>query len=118
MQHSLVTPAAKRARKTWGITKRAEFGDCSAVCRLLVEILQELGIQCRLQFGKFHTAEDEEWDHTWVETFEKYDIWILDPTVDQFYSSLDIDLETKTDGIYYSKVDGDELASRYEWNNK
>ncbi|KKN96730.1 hypothetical protein LCGC14_0163740 [marine sediment metagenome] len=109
---------AKQARKQF-VCDVAQFGDCSETAEGLVKLLRAKGIQAKIQGGQFITVtgdrpgfeELEEWDHTWVIVGSH----ILDPTVDQFTSTLDVDLYTSEGGVYYShpSVDGDELKSRY-----
>jgi transglutaminase-like putative cysteine protease len=106
-----VISAALEARKEISCDK-AIFGDCLDVSRRTVAILNKAGIPAKLTGGQFVTnpVEDEEWDHSWVIV----DGEILDPTVDQFFSPLDVDLETTVPGIYYSPVDGGWLDDRYK----
>jgi hypothetical protein len=108
-----VVSAALKARSDDKIC-RARFGDCRSTATATVKYLNEMGIPAKLAGGQFITnpAEDEEWDHSWVQVGQ----YILDPTVDQFFSSLDVDMETKTPGVYYSHPlwDGSGLAKRYK----
>jgi hypothetical protein len=105
-----IIEAALQARNEINCVK-AVFGDCLDVSRRTVAILKEMQIPAKLVGGQFITnfEEDEEWDHSWVMVGEE----ILDPTVDQFFSPLDVDLRTTVPGIYYSAIDGSWLDDRY-----
>lgn len=105
-----IIDAALQARKDMGCD-RAEYGDCRDASERTVTLLEGMGIPARLAGGQFTTnfAEGEEWDHSWVVVGDE----ILDPTVDQFFSPLEVDLETVVSGIYYSPVDGGWLDDRY-----
>jgi hypothetical protein len=98
------------ARQQYGCNP-AIFGDCKNVSKIVVSALNQKGIPAKLKGGQFITnpSEDEEWDHSWITIGSS----VLDPTVDQFFSMLDIDLITEVPGIYYSELDGDWLKSRY-----
>lgn len=105
---------ALQARQQAGCDK-ARFGDCRDVSERTVVLLKSMGIPAKLKGGHFIANPDENdyWDHSWV----VIDGEILDPTVDQFFSTLDVDLETETPGIYYSALDGPWLMNRYKtWN--
>lgn len=106
-----VVDAALKARKQINCD-RAIFGDCLDVSKRTIVILSEIGISAKLEGGQFITNfdDDEEWDHSWVVVDDE----ILDPTVDQFFSSLDVDLVTTIPGIYYSSIDDDWLRERYK----
>lgn len=99
------------ARQRYGCHSKAMFGDCLDVSKIIVPVLNQKGIPAKIHGGFFITnpSEDEKWVHSWVSIGEE----ILDPTVDQFFSSLDVDLVTKVPGIYYSEIDGDWLRNRY-----
>lgn len=117
--------ACLQARRQWGICGArtagsakgvgAVFGDCKETAKGAVALLQRQNRNARLAHGYFiaDPAEDESWEHTWIEI----DDYILDPTVDQFFSSLDIDLYTTVQGIYFShpEWDGDSLKERYQY---
>lgn len=131
---NLIVSLAKQARQIYGICDRAKFGDCNDTVKETLILLKQYGIQAKSQGGYFITnpnsvavwpgEEDEptpeEWEHTWISIQDDAKKDILDPTIDQFYSSLDFDLMTKAPGIYYSHPlwDGDAgLLERYKyWN--
>jgi len=110
---------AQQARRNWGICDRAKFGDCKATSKGLVMLLTQAGRPAKLAHGYFKAStgdmpgneQETNFEHSWVEI----DGDILDPTVDQFFSMLDVDLHTTVEGIYYSHPDwdGDELRERY-----
>lgn len=103
--------AALRARKEVGCSP-AGFGDCGDVSKRTVDILEEDGISAKVVGGLFITnvREQENWDHSWVEIGNA----ILDGTIDQFISELDVDLVTEVPGIYYSVIDEGWLIGRYQ----
>lgn len=109
-----VVNAALVARKSGGVCNRAQFGDCKAISEEAVKVLQHAGIQARLSGGTFITNVDDNqsWDHSWVVVMNR---WIFDPTIDQFFSELDVDMRTKTPGVYYSHPswDGNGYKNRY-----
>jgi hypothetical protein len=111
MNTTKIIAAAKRARKFCGIAnnERAVFNDCGPVSRQLVQELAEIGIDAQLAHGQFKCDDDTEFDHTWVVV----DGVIIDPTVDQFFSDLEIDLVTHTPGLYFPPHDTDYLNGRY-----
>ncbi len=108
-----IVDIALRARKEIGIEGCAKFGDCKEVCEKLVTLLEETKIPARLAGGMFTTNidDDEKWDHSWVIVNNN----ILDPTIDQFFSPLDIDMDVKTEGVYFSHPswDGPKYVERY-----
>lgn len=113
MNKAQIIAAVKRARRFCLNGEKARFGDCGPVSFRLVEELAFLDIACQMDAGTFqYTAheENDKLDHTWVIL---HDGTIIDPTVDQFFSDLDIDLVTTHPGIYFPPVDGDYLVSRY-----
>ena len=114
-----IISAVLQIRASEGI-QRCTFGDCNDICDKTLIALKKLHIPARRQSGQFitnpnppDTDEEETWDHTWIVIENNY---IFDPTVDQFFSSLDVDLITKQPGIYYSHPDwdGDWLVKRYK----
>lgn len=109
-----VIDAALVARKTSGVCDRAHFGDCKAISEETVKALLKTGIQARITGGTFITKpkENESWDHSWILVMDR---WILDPTIDQFFSEIDVDMRTKTPGVYYSNPswDGNVYKNRY-----
>lgn len=83
-------PYIMLAREEWGIeaAERAEFGDCTPVAIILKRLLEEeTDKEVVIVGGRFQCDEDTEFDHTWL----LVDGEIVDPTVDQFYSDLDVD---------------------------
>lgn len=109
-----VINAAILGRKNGGICDRAHFGDCQDIMKETMVVLRRAGIQAYESGGTFITnlANNDSWEHSWVQVGKH----ILDPTVDQFFSDLDVDMHTKTPGIYYSNPqwDGNELRNRYQ----
>jgi GNAT superfamily N-acetyltransferase len=103
--------AALQARQETGCLPTG-FGDCGDTSKKTVAILKENGISAKVVDGLFITnvSVQENWDHSWVEIGNV----ILDPTVDQFLSEMDVDVETEVPGVYYSAVDGGWLAGRYQ----
>lgn len=115
--------AVRDARLEAGIKdgEKAIFGDCGDVSRRILRIIKACYLyKCDLKHGTFvcgpdDNSEDEdaviEFDHTWLEV----DGHIVDGTVDQFFSDLDEDMVTATDGLYFShpEQDGDSLKDRY-----
>lgn len=108
-----IVQACQKARRDYGIKKCSTFGDCKDVSQEVSKILKSLGITARLVGGYFLANRNygEEYEHSWLMT----DNFILDPTIDQFFSPLDEDLVTKTFGIYFShpEWDGDKYSNRY-----
>ena len=121
-----IVQLALRARDEYGICERAQFGDCKDTSQGLVNLLQERGLHARVTGSQFiygydnnpaYEGDDEEAsphssnDHSWV----MLNGWILDPTVDQFFSDMDVDLVTKTPGVYFShpQWDGPKYVNRY-----
>jgi hypothetical protein len=106
--------AAMVARKSVGVCDRAHFGDCKEISEHTVEVLKRAGIECRLSGGTFTTnlKDNSSWDHSWVVVANR---WILDATIDQFFKDLDVDMKTKSPGIYYSHPswDGNVYKDRY-----
>lgn len=92
----------------------AKFGDCADVSHNLLKKLNQNNIKAVIDGGYFiyNLKNDESYEHSWI----KIDNYILDATIDQFYSDLDEDLETKYYGIYFShpQVDGNWLEKRYK----
>lgn len=112
---SEIVAVAVAARRKYGICdkQRARFGDCNDTARMVVQMLNKMGLQTQFQGGQFvcDPNDDLQFDHGWV----LVDGQILDPTVDQFFSELDVDLYTKTPGVYFShpEWDGEWLRPRY-----
>ena len=116
-----IVSVAQEARKQEGV-KCAVFGDCNAVCDLTVKLLGKMGIQAKRVGGHFRASssdsrynfsgENSDSEHSWV-LVEGY---ILDPTIDQFFSELDEDMHTKVEGIYFShpEWDGNRYVKRYQ----
>lgn len=109
-----VVNAALSARKQGKICDRAHFGDCKEISEETLKILKRAGIPARMSGGTFITnlENKDSWDHSWVVVSGK---WILDPTIDQFFSDLDEDMILKQPGVYYSHPswDGNTLSNRY-----
>ncbi len=109
---SSIVHFAQQARQESGITRCAKFGDCNDVVNKTVNLLKRAGIKAKLKGSQFWTDDDMYFDHSWVIIYGN----ILDPTIDQFFSELDVDLETKVSGIYYSDYewDGPKYIERYK----
>lgn len=112
-----IISTALQVREKEDIT-HSQFGDCNDIVVKTIAELNKLRIPARRQGGQFisNPSEDEEYDHTWIVIEND----IFDPTIDQFFSSLDVDLITKQPGVYYShpEWDGDWLVKRYKTYNK
>ena len=109
-----VVNAALTARKHGGICNRSHFGDCKELSEETLKLLKQLGIPARLSGGTFTTniSDKQSWDHSWIVVSGR---WILDVTIDQFFSDLDEDMILKQPGIYYSHPswDGNTYKDRY-----
>ena len=112
--HRIVSLAMK-ARQQGGICTRSRFGDCNDIVARTLALLTHNGIHAKRVAGNFicDPREDVYFEHTWIAISD----YVLDPTVDQFFSDLDVDLITKQRGIYYSAPDwdGDWLEKRYQF---
>jgi hypothetical protein len=108
---NVVVQAAIKARKNLGI-KCARFGDCNDVSKTVAQLLKRSGIPAKWTGHYFDNGDNGYTDHSWVVVDGK---WILDPTIDQFFSSLDEDMDTKIPGVYYShpEWDGNKYVKRY-----
>jgi hypothetical protein len=103
-----------------GHRDRAKFGDCTAAATALKRIVEGFtNHTVVIKGGKFvcdydpsDSDEPLSFDHTWLEI----DGIIVDPTVDQFFSDLDVDMDLVTDGMYigHPDHDADTLKARYE----
>jgi hypothetical protein len=113
-----VAALVEEARLGKGVDSNAVFGDCGPVSRDLIPLLMGRGVTVRLAHGIFvsNPEEEEQWDHSWVELDIDGKTYILDPTVDQFFSPLDVDLVLENEKFYFSHPDwdGDWLAERYQ----
>lgn len=102
-----------REREGIGIG-RAQFGDCNDIVNKTLIEFKKMHINAVRQGGVFiaNPYEEEEYDHTWIVINND----VFDSTIDQFFSSLDVDLITEQTGIYYSHPawDGDWLIKRYK----
>lgn len=104
---------AKDAQKFLCGNSKAVFGDCGPVSTDIVNNLADAGIKAKLTHGNFIvdiSQPTEITPHTWVTVGGH----ILDATVDQFFSILDIDLECEIPGIYFVPFDGEYLVNRYQ----
>jgi len=106
-----------QARKNIEICERAKFGDCGDAAKETVKLLNSGKIESG--YFVYNLPNEEQSEHSWI----RIGRYVLDPTIDQFFSDLDVDLETKTYGIYFSHPswDGDWLLNRYRgrgWWNK
>lgn len=109
---SSIVDIAQQARQEAGIVRCAKFGDCNDVCDLTVKLLKQRKIKAKRVGGYFWTGEENgDIEHSWIIV----DNFILDPTIDQFFSTLDVDMHTEVPGIYYSHPDwdGDVYVNRY-----
>jgi hypothetical protein len=109
---STIVDIAQQARQEADITTCARFGDCKDVSNITIKLLKQRGIKAQLKGGYFSPGgENGDVEHSWI----VIDGFILDPTIDQFFSELDVDMDTKVKGIYYShhEWDGDKYENRY-----
>ena len=109
-----IVNTALQVRKLKGVCTRAKFGDCKELSEELMKMLLRQGVQARMSGGTFITKpkDDESWEHSWLVINNR---WVLDVTIDQFFSDLDVDMHTKTPGIYFSHPnwDGNVYKDRY-----
>lgn len=107
-----IVQACQKARRDYGIKQCSAFGDCKDVSKEVSKILRSLGVSATLTGGHFlaNKNDGEEYEHSWLMID-----FLLDPTIDQFFSSLDEDMETIVPGIYYAhpQWDGDKYINRY-----
>lgn len=115
-RNRLIVWCAVKARRRYGLSglTHASFGDCNAVCKLTSSLLGQQDIDSKVRGHGFiyDLSEGESFEHSYV----LVDGHILDPTIDQFFSPLDVDLHTAVPGVYFSHPDwdGDWLKERYQ----
>jgi hypothetical protein len=108
-----IVQACQKARRDYGVKQCSSFGDCKDISKESMIILKSVGVVAQLVGGHFlaNKNDGEEYDHSWLVV----DGFVLDPTIDQFFSSLDEDLTTNIFGVYFShpEWDGDKYLNRY-----
>ena len=110
---SSIVDVAQQARQEAGVIRCALFGDCKDVSNDTIKLLKQKGVKAHIEGSYFYVGDENgDFEHSWVVVDNGF---ILDPTIDQFFSSLDEDMHTKVKGIYFShpEWDGDRYANRY-----